>query len=274
MIHGAVARGEWQLAHRGVLVLAADAEIELGRETSALLIAPAMTLTGLSVLAAHGLIPADPGRPVDVCCIGSHVRSRPGIRVHRYGDLTPQQVRIVQGLPMTTVERALLDAADELFGDALERAVDEALAAYGMSRTSRTKLRETAEAAVGRRGRAELLALADARRPSSRTKQKAAALALKLIREAGLPEPLTEQMLFGFPADFFFHEVGLVLEIDSHNFHGVIRANFNRDRRRDRVHRQHGLEVMRATYDELTETPLVFVADLAAAIARLRAAAA
>jgi ApbE superfamily uncharacterized protein (UPF0280 family) len=36
-------------------------------------------------------------------------------------------------------------------------------------------------------------------------------LALKLIREAGLPEPLTEQMLCGFPADFGFADLATVL---------------------------------------------------------------
>ena len=185
--------------------------------------------------------------------------------MHRYADTPP--VRIVKGLPMTTVERALLDAADELSGRELERAVDEALAAR---LTSRTKLRETAERAVGRRGRAELLALADARRPGSLTKREAAELALGLIRAAHLPEPETEVTLFGFAADFFFSESGVVLEVDSYAYHGLIRANFNRDRRKDRVYRQHGLEVVRVTADELNTTPLVFISDLAAAIARRR----
>jgi very-short-patch-repair endonuclease len=256
--------------HRAVYGVGADIPIPLGRETAALLSCPGLVLVGISVLAAHNLVPADPRRDVDVC---GRSRSRPGIRVHRYSDLTPDQIRIAKGLPMTTVERALLDAADEP-GFELERAVDEALAAHGTGRTSRTKLREVAEAATGRIGQTELITLADARRPSAETRQAAAALALKLIREAGLPEPLTEQTLFGFPADFFFAEAGLVLEVDSYSFHGLIRANFNRDRRRDRVHRQHGLEVVRVTYDELCQTPLIFIADLAAALAcRLAAAA-
>jgi very-short-patch-repair endonuclease len=96
--------------------------------------------------------------------------------------------------------------------------------------------------------------------------------ALTLIRQAGLTEPQTEVMLFGFPADFYFAEARLVLEVDSFGWHGLVRSNFNRDRRRDRVHRQHGLEVMRVTYDELRAKPLVFIGDLSGAIARRLAA--
>jgi very-short-patch-repair endonuclease len=269
MINTAVTRSQMQRAHRGVFVVGADVGVELGRETSALLIAPAMVLTGLSVLSAQGILAPTPTRPVDVCCITSHLGHRAGIRVHRYGDLEPADVRTVKGLPMTTVERALLDAADELTGRELERVVDEALAAR---LTSRTKLRDAAGRAVGRRGRAELLALAEARRATSQTKGEAAELALRLIRAAGLPEPQTEITLLGFLPDFFFAEAGVVLEVDSFAFHGLIRSNFNRDRRKDRVYRQHGLEVVRVTAEELTQTPLVFISDLSATIARRLAA--
>jgi very-short-patch-repair endonuclease len=265
MINTAVSRGEFHRAHRGVFVIGADFPSELGRETSALLVAPGLVLVGLSVLAAVGVVPPDLSRPVDVCRRATHLGNRPGVRVHRYGGLQPSDIRIVNGLPMTTVERALLDAADELGGRELERAVDEALAAR---LTSRTKLRETTERAVGRRGQLELLALADARRASKQTKREAAELALRLIRAAGLPEPQTEVSLFGYTADFFFAESGVVLEVDSFAYHGLIRSNFNRDRRKDRIYRQHGLEVVRVTADELMQTPYLFVSDLSAAITR------
>lgn len=260
MIDTACRRGQLQRRHQGVYILGSDVPVELGAETAALLTAPGLMLVSLSVLSAVGAIPADPRRAIHVC---GPSKSRPGITVHRYRD--PPRARIVKGLPMTTVERALLDAADELSRRQLERAVDEALAAR---LTSRTKLGETAERATGRRGQAELRALADARRPGSLTKREAAELALGLMRAAGLPEPQTEVRLFGFDADFFFADAGLVLEVDSFAYHGLIRANFNRDRRKDRVYRQHGLEVVRVTADELKDTPLLFVADLSAAIAK------
>jgi very-short-patch-repair endonuclease len=254
-----------RMINTAVFVIGADFPSELGRETSALLVAPGLVLVGLSVLAAVGVVPPDLSRPVDVCRRATHLGNRPGVRVHRYGGLQPSDIRIVNGLPMTTVERALLDAADELGGRELERAVDEALAAR---LTSRTKLRETTERAVGRRGQLELLALADARRASKQTKREAAELALRLIRAAGLPEPQTEVSLFGYSADFFFAESGVVLEVDSFAYHGLIRSNFNRDRRKDRIYRQHGLEVVRVTADELMQTPYLFVSDLSAAIIR------
>lgn len=263
-IRHAVATGRLHRIHRGVYELDLTPR-ELRDHAAALLAGAPATLTGRTVLCCSGVLASERRHPIDIAGIGHTPHSRPGVRVHRYGDLHAGQVRCVNGLLMTTVERALLDAADELTGDRLERAVDEALA---VPLTSRTKICETAERAVGRRGREQLLALADARRSSSLSKSQAAALALSLIRQAGLPAPQTEVMLFGFPADFYFAEARLVLEVDSYSFHGLIRANFNRDRRRDRVHRQHGLEVVRVTADELKQTPLLFISDLAQAIAR------
>ncbi|MBO0768206.1 MAG: type IV toxin-antitoxin system AbiEi family antitoxin domain-containing protein [Solirubrobacterales bacterium] len=264
MVKHALASGRLLNLHRGVYAAGHLAETPLQREAAALL-ASGGVLSGLSVLSAAKAVPPDSRRPVDVAVRTRRPHSRPGIRVHRYGDLTPSQVKIVDGLPMTTLERALLDAADDLTGLDLERAVAEALAA---KLTSRTKLRETAASAPGRRGAAELLALADGRRPTAQTKLAAAALALKLIRQAGLPEPETEVTLYeGFTADFFFPRQGVVLEVDSFAWHGLVRQNFNRDRRKDRVFRAHGLEVVRVTADELRDTPLVFIADLTRTLA-------
>ncbi|HEY2655979.1 MAG TPA: hypothetical protein VGI55_09335 [Solirubrobacteraceae bacterium] len=44
--------------------------------------------------------------------------------------------------------------------------------------------------------------------------------------------------------------------------HGLIRSNFIRDRRKDRVFRDHGLHVVRAAADELEDQPLQIVAHL------------
>ncbi|HET9074569.1 MAG TPA: hypothetical protein VFN48_08315 [Solirubrobacteraceae bacterium] len=268
-IQSAVRRGLLHPEHRCVYAVGHAAPLPLSRETGALL-AVGDALCGVSVLMAHGVVPSDPRHPVDVAIIGRQgVANRDDIRVHRYGDLSRRDIYVTQGLPMTTVTRALVDAADELTGRALERAVAEALAGR---HTTRGKLRAATEAAVGRRGRAALGGLVDPDRAPALTHSRAAEMMLALIRQAKLPEPETEVELYGYPADFFFREAGVVLEVDSFGFHGMIRANFERDRRRDRVHRQHGLEVVRATATEIRETPILVIADLAQTIARRLAA--
>ena len=53
-----------------------------------------------------------------------------------------------------------------------------------------------------------------------------------------------------------------MFEVDGFGVHGLIRSNFVRDRRKDRVFRDHGLDVVRAAADELEDQPLQIVAHL------------
>jgi very-short-patch-repair endonuclease len=268
MIKTAVKHGLLRRIYQGVYTVGHEAHIEFGSETAAVLaVGEDAVLTGLTVLMAHKIVPHDPKRPIDVALITDRrPRQRPGIRLHRYSRLTQRDLRIVKGIPMTTVERALLDAAPELTARQLERAVDEAVA---LRLTSRTKVRDLmANTDVRKHGQKHLTALADARRPSSSTDSDPAELALLLIRQAGLPEPETEVQMYGFKADFFWSKAGVVLEVDGFRVHGLIRQNFVRDRRKDRTFRAHGLEVVRVATEELEDKPLAIIADLAMIIAR------
>ncbi len=266
MIRTALANGQLSRVHGAVYLVGHQTDVELGREIAALLaVGDDAVLTGVSVLMAHRVIPPDPARSIDVATIGGRqARNRDGITVHRYGALIRGDLRFINGVPMTTVERALLDAAAELTPRQLEHAVDEALA---RRLTSRTKIRELLDRTAGRAGQKHLKVLLDARRPSSRTVQEAAELALTLIREAGLPEPATEVSFDEFRADFHWRRAGVVFEVDSYSWHGLVRSNFNRDRRKDRIFRRQGLIVVRASYDNLKDEPLAVIADLAATIA-------
>ena len=57
---------------------------------------------------------------------------------------------------------------------------------------------------------------------------------------AGLPLPLTKQMVNGFEVDFFFPELGLVVETDGLRYHRTPSAQA-RDARRDRAHTLAGM---------------------------------
>jgi hypothetical protein len=253
--------------HHGVYAAGSADDQSPDREAGAILaVGPDARLTGRSVMALVDLLVPDPAEAVHVILPdGRKARNRDGIAVHRYTGAGSDQVRYYQGLPGTPVERAILDAAGGLSDREVERVLDEALATR---LTSRTKVSELlAVAGHTRSGAGLLAALIDPARAGAMTKLEAAALALKLIRESGMPEPETEVELFGFTADFYWPEAGVVLEIDSFAWHGVVRKNFNRDRTKDRVFRRHGLTVVRATATDLTGRPLPVITDLAMTVA-------
>jgi very-short-patch-repair endonuclease len=69
---------------------------------------------------------------------------------------------------------------------------------------------------------------------------------LALVRFARLPMPETRQVVSGFRVDFFWPDLGLVVETDGLRYHRTP-AQQARDRRRDQAHTAAGLAVLRFT---------------------------
>ena len=82
---------------------------------------------------------------------------------------------------------------------------------------------------------------------------------LRLIRAAGLPAPRTNFPVAGFTADFVWQDQRLIVEVDGHPYHSS-RPAFERDHRRDIVHKNAGYEVLRFTARQLDEEPLLVIA--------------
>ena len=77
---------------------------------------------------------------------------------------------------------------------------------------------------------------------------------LTLIRAAGLPTPQTGVRLNGFRVDFFWPELGLVVETDGLRYHRTP-AQQARDRLRDQVHTAAGLTILRFTHRQVRFDP-------------------
>jgi very-short-patch-repair endonuclease len=108
-----------------------------------------------------------------------------------------------EGVPVTTVHRTLLDLAQILGTDQLEAAINAA-----------DKF-DLTDSELERRF-------------------------LPLARRAGLPRPLTGEKLNGFKVDFFWFELGLVVETDGLRYHRTP-AQQARDRLRDQAHVAAGM---------------------------------
>ena len=182
---------------------------------------------------------------------------RKGIRVHRSGRLAPEEVTVWHGIPVTTVERTLLDLADVLPEQALRRAVTEA---EYRGRLDITALMAVVERNPGRKG-AKLLKAVGARRHRTRSPLEDRFLAL--LGDHGVEEPESGAWLEGYEVDFLWRRVRLVVELDGLSAHAT-RAAVRRDRVRDRVLWRAGWRTMRFTAADLAE-PGEVLRDLAQA---------
>jgi very-short-patch-repair endonuclease len=75
---------------------------------------------------------------------------------------------------------------------------------------------------------------------------------LRLVRRAGLPLPQTRVALLGFRLDFYWPELGLVVETDGLRYHRTA-SQQGRDRERDQVLAARGLAVLRFTHRQVVK---------------------
>jgi very-short-patch-repair endonuclease len=167
---------------------------------------------------------------------------RAGIRIHRSGRLPPEEVTVRHGIPVTTVERTLLDLADVLDMQGLRRAVTEA---EYRNLLDHTTLIAVVENNPGRRGK-QVLAAAEAR--PHRTRSPLADRLLAFVDRYDVEEPESGVWIDGYEVDFVWTRVGLVVELDGVAPHGTRQA-VRRDRKRDRVLWRAGFRTMRLTED-------------------------
>ena len=182
---------------------------------------------------------------------------RRGIRVHRSGRLAPEEVTVRRGIPVTTVERTLLDLADVLDMQGLRRAVTEA---EYRNLLDHTALIAVVENNPGRRGR-QVLEAAEARR--HRTRSPLEDRLLGFLDRYDVEEPESGVWIEGYEVDFVWTRVGLVVELDGVAAHGTRQA-VRRDRKRDRVLWRAGFRTMRLT-DDAFDAEEEILADLAQA---------
>ena len=97
------------------------------------------------------------------------------------------------------------------------------------------------------------------------TRSDAERVMLRLVRRAGLPEPLVNAHVCGLEVDFDGPAQGLVVEVDGHAFHGD-RGAFEADRERDQILVASGLRVIRVTRQPITEQPLAVAVRIAQAL--------
>ena len=217
-----------------------------------------------SAAALLGLV-ASSGVGVDVTVVRRRCRSRDGLRLHRVEALEDADHTHKRGIPITAPARTLIDYASTTGTTEAERAIAEA---FALKLVTETELIAAIDRGPHRAGVARVRAILGRPGGPRRTRSGGERAMLRVIRAARLPVPLTNHPVGGFNADFFWPEVGLIVEVDGGDFHRP-RPAFERDHRRDIVHKDAGHEVLRVSGQQLDQEPLYIAVVIARAYDRL-----
>jgi Protein of unknown function (DUF559) len=189
-------------------------------------------------------------------------RFRTGIEVRR-SVLPPDEVTVVDGIPVTTAARTLLDLASVLPREQVENAMREAEVRRLWDVVPVTAL---VARYPGRRGIAAMRAILSERAIGSGVaRSELESRFLRFLDREGLPRPaVNAKVLAGdrwLEVDCLWRRERLVVELDGRAFHHIYDA-FERDRTRDRALNAAGLRVVRVTWRQLDHEPSALAADL------------
>lgn len=207
-------------------------------------------------------------REIEVTVRSASPRRRDGLRVRRRPTLADRHVTERSGIPVTGIVQTLVDFAAVHKQPAVERAVNEA---DRLELIDPPALRTALEVHRCEPGVRPLRAMLD-RRTFRLTREELERRFLPLAAEAGLPLPLTKQWVNGFEVDFYWPDLGLVVETDGLRYHRTP-AEQARDRLRDQAHTAAGMTQLRFTHEQVRYEPDHVLAILRATARRLGAAA-
>jgi hypothetical protein len=195
-------------------------------------------------------------------------RSIDGLIVHRTRRLDPDEVTTKHAIPVTTVERTLVDLTDHLNEDRLLRALREAEFQRLLDLDS---LNAAVERAHGRRNLKPLKQAIAQHRPGQIIRGELEHRFAELRRSAGLREPETNVPISAngttYVIDCLWREEGLAVELDGRDGHARELA-FESDRRKDAALIGTGLRPLRFTWQRVNYEPAETLADLTAAMNR------
>lgn len=176
-------------------------------------------------------------------------RRMSGITVYR-SSILAGETTILNGVPVTTVPRVLLDLACCVSDRALAKALREFVR---LKKTSIYALSDWLGTRSHRRGAIRLAkAMAQHRGlPIERARSGAEVRALEILRDAGIELPRLNVDIAGEEADLSWPRARLIIEIDGGPFH----QDVGEDARKESAWRGAGWEVLRIPSDDVYERP-------------------
>jgi very-short-patch-repair endonuclease len=194
-----------------------------------------------------------------------HRPRRGGIKVHRRSNLVPSMLTKHRGIPVTNIVCTLVDIAPSLSQNQLEAAISEADIRDLIDPET---LRLSLDAYAGQPGIRIVRRVLDIR-TFTLTRSELERRFKPIARTAGLSKPLTRHDVNGWEVDFYWPDLGLVVETDGLRYHRTA-AQQMRDRIRDQTHTAAGLTVLRFTHWQIRHEPEYLVETLARVVSQLR----
>jgi very-short-patch-repair endonuclease len=177
-------------------------------------------------------------------------RRRRGLRVYRRPTLAKRNVDSQKDIPVTGIVQTMVDLAASLDRRAVERTVNEA---DRLGLITPPELRVALEVHRCEPGVRPLRTMLD-QRTFRLTRSELERLFLPMAERVGLPLPLTKQWVNGFEVDFYWPDLGLVVETDGLQYHRTP-AEQARDRLRDQAHTAAGMRPLRFTHEQVRYEP-------------------
>jgi very-short-patch-repair endonuclease len=241
-----LSKGRLHRVSRGVYSVGRPELTRRGRWMAAILYCgPGAALSYGSAAALWGIDRERKGA-IEVSVPVSAARRRNSVLVYRRPNLQRREVVERDGIPVTSVVRTFIDIAARLERADLERAVNEAdrLGLIDPIALAEGLVRHPGKHGVGRLR--EMLG----ERTFQLTDSELERRFLSLVREVGLSTPLTQQHLNGFRVDFYWPDLGLVVETDGLRYHRTP-VQQAKDRRRDQAHLAAGFTPLRFTHAQV-----------------------
>jgi very-short-patch-repair endonuclease len=170
---------------------------------------------------------------------------------------------VIDGIPVTSLERTLLDYAEISLPRQLTAALE---AAQRKEILDARKLNELMAHSPGRHGikpLKEAIAQLDDEVPW--TQSRGERRLLEIVRAAGLPPPRCNALVEGERVDAVWERERVIVEVDGYGYHRG-RRQFGVDRRRDRKLQLAGYQVFRYTYDDLDHHARTVAAEIREAL--------
>lgn len=195
-------------------------------------------------------IGSEEGGRIDVSVRRRCELRRPGVRFHGRPRLRAEDILHREDIPVTSPSQTLLDLATELDSIPLERAVNDA---DKRGLIDPEALRDELTRFDGQPGVRPLRHLLD-KLFFQLSDSDLEIYFRRIIKAAKLPMPLSKQWVNDFEVDFFWPDLGLVVETDGLRYHRTPSAQM-RDARRDRAHVMAGMTPLRFTHYEVRYEP-------------------
>jgi very-short-patch-repair endonuclease len=175
---------------------------------------------------------------------------RPGIRVHDRAGLWDRDLATRLGIPVTAPVRTFLDLTTVAGPKTVERAINEA---DKLDVIDADALRRALDDHRGQPGVRPLRRILD-EHTFRLSDDELERLFRPVAVAAGLTAPLTKQMVNEFEVDFFWPDLGLVVETDGWRYHRTPSAQ-TRDALRFQVHTAAGLTPLRFSHYQVKYEP-------------------